>query len=357
MSESSDDIPLGQRGILGTGVNLDSDSEGSKRSASPIPAWMSQHQTPKKSKCSFIELSSSDSDVQLVEDEADASGAAAGPSGHVAPEPAGPSQQTPKAGGRGKGKANSAAAVAKPVPATANLKGKAKAGGSEALEEAGPSGSQAVEAGAKVPPSTAGKAKVGVAAIPGELPVMLPEKLPANKVLVELEHVDGGATDLAGDSGAVGRFSVSGQPGQEDVHLDLKGVVYSTTLVPCASTLCIVNVGQTEAKVEAVLTQFVQLREVSGIRGGQNGAAGGLQDYFMFDDDDNYQLTQGAGEDPAGKGKGKRGQADDNPAPAKKRKTAAASRAGGKAKPAAKKKAGATKAKAKSKAVAKKRKN
>ncbi|KAK9830135.1 hypothetical protein WJX72_009943 [[Myrmecia] bisecta] len=315
MSESSDDIPLGQRGILGTGVNLDSDSEGSKRSASPIPAWMSQHQTPKKSKCSFIELSSSDSDVQLVEDEADASGAAAGPSGHVAPEPAGPSQQTPKAGGRGKGKANSAAAVAKPVPATANLKGKAKAGGSEALEEAGPSGSQAVEAGAKVPPSTAGKAK------------------------------------------AVLNASVSGQPGQEDVHLDLKGVVYSTTLVPCASTLCIVNVGQTEAKVEAVLTQFVQLREVSGIRGGQNGAAGGLQDYFMFDDDDNYQLTQGAGEDPAGKGKGKRGQADDNPAPAKKRKTAAASRAGGKAKPAAKKKAGATKAKAKSKAVAKKRKN
>ena len=35
----------------------------------------------------------------------------------------------------------------------------------------------------------------------GELPVMLPEKLQKFRMIAELESVEGGATDLTGDSG------------------------------------------------------------------------------------------------------------------------------------------------------------
>ena len=44
----------------------------------------------------------------------------------------------------------------------------------------------------------------------------------------------------------------------------LAGAIYAMTVVPCASTLCVVNIRQTEAKVEAVLSHFIQLgHEVS----------------------------------------------------------------------------------------------
>lgn len=39
----------------------------------------------------------------------------------------------------------------------------------------------------------------------------------------------------------------------------LAGAVYSMTVVPCASTLCVVNIRQTEARVETVLSEFIQL--------------------------------------------------------------------------------------------------
>lgn len=35
----------------------------------------------------------------------------------------------------------------------------------------------------------------------GELPVMLPEKLQKFRMIAEMESVEGGATDLTGDSG------------------------------------------------------------------------------------------------------------------------------------------------------------
>ena len=48
------------------------------------------------------------------------------------------------------------------------------------------------------------------AAIGGAIPLTMPEKLTKGRFLVELEATEGGATDLAGDAGAVGRFSLSG---------------------------------------------------------------------------------------------------------------------------------------------------
>lgn len=37
-------------------------------------------------------------------------------------------------------------------------------------------------------------------------------------------------------------------------------MLYNTTIVPCAASLAIVNMGQAEAKVEALFSEFVQLR-------------------------------------------------------------------------------------------------
>jgi hypothetical protein len=74
-------------------------------------------------------------------------------------------------------------------------------------------------------------------------------------VLLECE---GDALDLSGDMGAVGRFSVcQGQAkDDEELLLDLKGVIYKTTIVP-SNTFFLVNVGQTEAKVGEHIDQYL----------------------------------------------------------------------------------------------------
>ncbi len=40
--------------------------------------------------------------------------------------------------------------------------------------------------------------------------------------------------------------------------------MYGLTVVPCASLLCVLNIRQTEAKVDAILSDFVQLRQEAG---------------------------------------------------------------------------------------------
>lgn len=50
----------------------------------------------------------------------------------------------------------------------------------------------------------------GAAVSGGYIPITMPEKLAKGRYLVELEANEGGAADLAGDAGAVGRFSLSG---------------------------------------------------------------------------------------------------------------------------------------------------
>ncbi|KAL0027811.1 hypothetical protein WJX77_007646 [Trebouxia sp. C0004] len=122
----------------------------------------------------------------------------------------------------------------------------------------------------------------------GEIPVLLPEKLSAFKCLVEVEA--GTSTDLAGDAGAVGRFAMTRHSERQQAQLDLKGQMYHMNVVPCASTLCVLNIRQTEAKVEAIFPDYVQLRQDSG------HVATQIQDlpYLYGDDDENYQ-EQGTG--------------------------------------------------------------
>lgn len=47
----------------------------------------------------------------------------------------------------------------------------------------------------------------------------------------------------------------------DDVHA---GAIYDLNVVQCASTLCVVNIRQTDAKVEAVLSDFIQLGQEVG---------------------------------------------------------------------------------------------
>ncbi|KAL3155039.1 hypothetical protein ABBQ38_011559 [Trebouxia sp. C0009 RCD-2024] len=115
------------------------------------------------------------------------------------------------------------------------------------------------------------------------MPIVLPEKLSTSRCLIEV--VDSASTDLAGDAGAVGRFSIVQHGQQQRAQLDLKGAVYSMSVVPCASTLCVVNIRQTEARVETVLSEYIQLGQEATQNTAQDDRA-----MFMFgDDDENYQ--------------------------------------------------------------------
>ncbi len=58
------------------------------------------------------------------------------------------------------------------------------------------------------------------------------------QVIVELEGGEGGATDMAGDAGVVGRWLVAEGGAQPQLQLDLKGVLYHASLarpppLPC----------------------------------------------------------------------------------------------------------------------------
>ena len=66
--------------------------------------------------------------------------------------------------------------------------------------------------------------------------------------------------------------------------------------MPCATTLCVVALGAGEARVEALASEFVQLREVpAAAAAGADGAGGEAEmaDLFLFDDDDTYQVPHG----------------------------------------------------------------
>lgn len=146
------------------------------------------------------------------------------------------------------------------------------------------------------------------AASAGELPLILPDRLPPAKLIVELEDGgDGGRTDLTGDAGVVGRVLVDASAdGGGAVRLDLKGTLYAATLVPCVGTLAVVNVTGDAARVEAVARSFAVLTPEAG--GGDDDRG----DLFAGadDDDDGYEpvaVTQAADVGGGGGGGGGKG--------------------------------------------------
>ncbi|CAN4085590.1 unnamed protein product [Withania somnifera] len=114
------------------------------------------------------------------------------------------------------------------------------------------------------------------------LPLVLPEKVQRTKALVECE---GDSVDLSGDVGAVGRIIISDGPsGNHEMLLDLKGTIYETTILP-SRTFCVVSFGQSEAKVEAIMNDFIQLKSQSNIYDAETMLEGTL-DGFTFDSDE-----------------------------------------------------------------------
>ncbi|VAI43709.1 unnamed protein product [Triticum turgidum subsp. durum] len=119
------------------------------------------------------------------------------------------------------------------------------------------------------------------------LPLTIADKVQRSKDVIgvcALVECDGDSIDLSGDIGAVGRIVISNGPtGNHDLLLDLKGTVYKSTIVP-SRTFCVVSVGQTEAKIEAIMNDFIQLEPHSNLFESETMMEGTL-DGFTFDSD------------------------------------------------------------------------
>lgn len=125
--------------------------------------------------------------------------------------------------------------------------------------------------------------------------VRLPDKMPVQKMLMELESHDtlAGTTDLSGDSGAIGRMLLrktrEGDTTIERMELDLKGCIYSVTPVEYPGTIMVLNFTGSEAKVESISDTFIQLREDKRFSNEEDAAK--LKEWL--EDDDNDSQTEG----------------------------------------------------------------
>ncbi|KAG9449242.1 hypothetical protein H6P81_009207 [Aristolochia fimbriata] len=114
------------------------------------------------------------------------------------------------------------------------------------------------------------------------LPLVFAEKVARSKALVECGEE---SIDMSGDVGAVGRVVISSNQAEEpEMFLDLKGTIYKTTIVP-SRTFCVVSFGQSEAKIEAVMNDFIQLKSISNLYECETMVEGTL-DGFSFDSEE-----------------------------------------------------------------------
>ncbi|PWA70531.1 hypothetical protein CTI12_AA287960 [Artemisia annua] len=156
------------------------------------------------------------------------------------------------------------------------------------------------------------------------LPLLLPDKIQRSKALVECE---GESIDLSGDLGVVGRVVISDSPsGDQDMFLDLKGTIYKTTIIP-SRTFCVVSFGQSEAKIEAIMNDFIQLKPQSNVYEAETMVEGTLEG-FSFDSEDEAdkqtvpQADETEGAEPQTNGKGRRKAEKTSEAAKKKGKAA-----------------------------------
>lgn len=121
------------------------------------------------------------------------------------------------------------------------------------------------------------------------LPLVLSEKVQRSKALVECE---GESIDLSGDMGAVGRVVIPDTPsGNSEMYLDLKGTIYRTTIVP-SRTFCVVSFGQSEAKIEAIMNDFIQLKTQSNVYEAETMVEGTLEGFSFNSEDETDKITK-----------------------------------------------------------------
>lgn len=162
------------------------------------------------------------------------------------------------------------------------------AGGSgDALDEGG--GGKA-----KGKPKSPAKAIAGAAAgrmknARSCMPLVCVPKFEEKLVLLQSEST---ALDLSGDVGAVGRVKVSVDC--DEMWLDIKGTLYSCDS-QLINTVCVVSVGEDEARVTAVFDEIVTLHEDNSTFGAGEKLVSG-----MLDEDGD---GDGAEDEPEGDGK------------------------------------------------------
>ncbi|GJR69976.1 DNA-binding protein BIN4 [Tanacetum coccineum] len=174
------------------------------------------------------------------------------------------------------------------------------------------------------PLQTESKPQTGPYISSSTLPLLLPDKIQRTKALVECE---GESIDLSGDLGVVGRVVISDSPsGDQDMFLDLKGTIYKTTIIP-SRTFCVVSFGQSEAKIEAIMNDFIQLKPQSNVYEAETMVEGTLEG-FSFESEDEAdkqtirQADENEGGEPQTNGKGRRKAEKTSDASKKKGKAA-----------------------------------
>ncbi|KAL4527914.1 hypothetical protein Ndes2437B_g00042 [Nannochloris sp. 'desiccata'] len=280
MDSSDEDVPLIQRN---QGVFFNKTNPviaGSDDDDSPLPSWLGQPKPSGKDNTTLIDSGSDSDDIKEV----------------ISPiKLISPTKQQPTTK-----KTRTPAKDIKPATDPNN-------------DGAGPS--QPAGATQRQTQTTATARPTGLPVSSSCLPVVIPDRIPQIKVLLELESTDElhGATDLSGDSGAIGRVLVSNisssgggasgsgtqQQHQQQLQIDLKGVLYNATVVPCPMTMAIVNIGPTEAKIESLFSEYVQLREDARFSG-EMGAADGFGGLLGDDDEDEHYNEAGEREEGGG---------------------------------------------------------
>ncbi|XP_054788976.1 DNA-binding protein BIN4 [Prosopis cineraria] len=123
------------------------------------------------------------------------------------------------------------------------------------------------------------------------LPLILSEKVHRTKALIECE---GDSIDLSGDIGAVGRIMISDSPsGDQEMYFDLKGTIYKTAIIP-SRTFCVVSFGQSEAKIEAIMNDFIQLKPQSNVYEAETMVEGTLDGFSFDSDEETDKLPKGS---------------------------------------------------------------
>lgn len=131
--------------------------------------------------------------------------------------------------------------------------------------------------------------KKSKAKLASSMPLTLPRTLKRGRTM--LVQIEDPHFDLSGDIGAIGRLTaIDGRRGSlrnSGIVLDLKGHQFSGTIIPSSSFL-VVGFGGKEAKVESIVSDFVQCEHLANLVDGLSGSlvSGSEAALLKFDDVD-----------------------------------------------------------------------
>lgn len=141
--------------------------------------------------------------------------------------------------------------------------------------------------------TSAGETSRRVGKAKSTLPLLAAPKLDENLVLVQ-SQTEG--FDLSGDVGAVGRIKID----DRGLQLDIKGLLYSCDVYD-TNSICVVTLGDDEARVSAVIDEAVTLWEDTTLENGAEQLVSGqldADDTVAMDADDTETAALDPGQKP-----------------------------------------------------------